>query len=747
MVKKTHRLRVLLVAFVSLTVFIGIEARLYYVQIHQHRYYADRARGQHYLVEKVYPRRGDILDREEQTLATSTSFQTIYFSPPRAPRKKAAEGADAAAASPETGPEAVPEWRKPLTPEVVAELARLIGRSEADVRKVLSRTRRSKLVEKIPPETAQAVRLFLGEHRVRQDLFALEEQGKRLYPKDELVATIVGIAGNNPYGENRGLDGLELYYNTTLSGEMTSQTLQITNRHGELEALDDQTMRRAYGSSLVLTLDGQIQRAAREALRTQMERVKAESGVVLAMDVRTGGILAMVSLPDFNPNDIASAPRGNMRNRALTDPIEIGSVMKILTTTILLDNNLLSVDEMIDCQNGYGVIDGRAFRDSHPLGVVPFRLAFAESSNIGMATLGLRIEPKLYYESLRRFGMGAPVGIDLPGESSGVLRPVSQWSRLSRTSLPVGYETSLTALQVVTAVGAIANKGIRMQPQIVDRILSVEGRTLEDIQPREVARVASEATCRTILDLMKAVVDEGTGKKARVPGYSVAGKTGTTRKQASERRYIASFAGIIPADDPRLAIYCFVNEPDHRIDFYGGSVAAPVFAEVAAEAVRILGIPPDQPIPATPVLAEGGESEEDADRELVVADGGPVVREELEGVAIFDAPAPGTDPPPTESTQWAAGAAHGDLQPAVMTGVMPNCLGQTMAEVLELSAQADLPLKMVGSGVAIQQSPPPGTPMMPGRQAIVVFAAPSQALAAEHPAEPQPAPAAPPGQP
>lgn len=726
MVKKTHRLRVLLVAFLSLLVFLAIEARLYYVQVLRHDYYVARARGQQYLTAKLLPRRGDILDREQQTLATSTTYNAIYFNPP---------------AKPEGGGDEVPAWRSRLTPEFVADLARVLDLTETRVQKTLGKPYYNRLIDMVPPETAQTVRLLLEEHGIAREWFVVEEQSKRLYPKDELLAPLIGLAGVDAFGQNVGLEGVEFQYDTTLNGELTTQTLQVTNRHGELEPLDDQVLRRSYGDTIVLTIDSEIQRVAREALQRQITRTEAQSGVVIVMDVPTGELLALVSLPDFNPNELNSSSIGNMRNRALTDPIEIGSVMKILTTAILLDNNLITVDEMIDCKNGYGVVDGRVFKDSHAQGVVPFSMAFAESSNIAMATVGLRLEPTLYYDSLRRFGLGSPLGIDLPGEGSGVLRPVSQWSRLSRTSLPVGYETSLTALQVVSAVAAIGNKGVRMHPHVVKRVLSFEGRVLEEIQPRPVARVTGEETAKTMMDLMRLVVDKGTGAKARVPGYTVAGKTGTTRKHSEERRYIASFAGLIPAIEPRLAIYCYVNEPNRKIDFYGGSIAAPVFAEVGAEAVRIMGIPPDAPEPR--LIADAPDGSHGA---VEVADAGRPASEALEGFGAFEAePGEGV----TDGAELAAwskppGTSVAEVVPlkAVDEGGMPNCLGLTMSEVIELAAESDLPIKMVGSGLAIQQTPPPGTPMIPGRQVLVVFAAPSQQLPEARLSDVEPAAAA-----
>lgn len=700
---RTHRLRLPLLAGISLLTFAAVEARLYYVQIHRHEHYARLAGRQQQHTRWLYPTRGDILDREGQTLATSTFYDSIYFVPPS---KK---------------------WAP--TPGLIEDVSILFGDTEPRVRAVLTGSRRTRLKRSVPPETLAAFRLLVEHHAVPGGTFDFERQSKRLYPKDQLAANIIGFAGIDKYGDNVGLEGIEYRYNDILGGELQKERVAFRNQGRQLVPMDEAKVGESFGWSLTLTIDGRIQDFAQARLAEQIEAVQAESGSLIVMDIRTGAILAMASYPTYDLNAFGDFPAGHRRNRAVTDQFEIGSVMKIMTTAILLDNNLLEVEELIDCQNGEAEILGRRIRDSHAMGIEPFSVVFAQSSNIGMATLSQRIEPSLFYSELKKFGVGERTGIDLPGESPGVLRQVGQWTQDSGISIALGYETSLTPLQVVTAVAAIANGGMRMRPHVVAQVTSVEGRTLQRTRPQELGRVASEATSRQLARLMRLAVERGTGDQGRVPGYSVGGKTGTARKVLEGRHYTASFAGFIPASDPRLAIYCLIDEPNPQIAFYGGAVAAPVFSKVAARAMRVLEIPPDLPMtlddPPAPMPPrnpgfEVAQSEGGSVRapwtaeagELADSSGQPVDAGDGEWFSIGDElpePEGGGD-----GSQTSLGAAR-----------MPLCVGLTFAEAIEATAEAHIPAKFLGTGIAIRQSPPPNAELIPGRQAVLIFASPS----------------------
>ena len=704
--KKTHRLRVLIVALVSLLVFIVIEVRLHHVQIVRHEHYRALAARQHGKTVTLAPRRGDILDRNGQPLATSTFYDTIYFNP----------------------------WKLKRRPprDAAARVARVLGRPESSIQRILDSNTGRLLARKVTPEAADAMRLLEDSLGLPDGVFRFEKQSKRLYPKGNLAGPVIGFAGLDDGGDNVGLEGLEKQYNEHLRGAQQKQRVPVNSWRQGLAPMEEKALEATFGRTLVLTLDSQIQLFAQKALTRRVGEVQAKSGVAVVMEVKTGAILAMASCPDFDPNEFARAESLQRRNRALTDPIEVGSVMKILTATIMIDNNLLHADEMIDCKNGRWFIQGRRFTDSHPLGVVPYREAFANSSNIAHAMLGLRISKQLYHDSLQRFGLGQVLGIDLPGEGRGILYPVSKWSDLSRTSLPVGYETSLTALQVVTAVSAVANGGIRMRPYIVQRILSADGRLVEEFEPVRATRVAGPDACRTVVELMELVVTEGTGTAARIPGYRVGGKTGTTKKTGPERRYIASFVGILPIEDPQIAIYVYVNEPNPKIDFYGGKVAAPVFTEIARKAIRILGIPASDPSAinhdpepteiagARPETTESGDTGwpepiDGADRRTAKEFATQSRDQARAWLSISDAESPSLPFDPVET---------------VRVGRMPICLGLTATEVLQRTIEARMPVKLFGSGVAVQQYPQPGARLPEGEEAMVIFEPPSRRVAA-----------------
>ncbi|MBI1784528.1 transpeptidase family protein [Candidatus Sumerlaeota bacterium] len=770
--QKTHRLRVLIVAFLSMLVFAGIETRLYILQVNKHRHYVAKAQGQQKKTITLARRRGEIMDCNGQILATSTLYDTIYYNP------AALKDDD-------------------LPAGLSNRVARLLKMPDIKVQQIFAKKHRTLLVRKVPPEVADALRVLEDDMNLPDGLLSFDKESKRLYPQGDLAGPIIGYTKIDDFGDNIGQEALELQYNEQLSGKNKKQKIPVNSWRQGLLPLDEKILKETYGNNVVLTLDSQVQHYAQKALRRRVGEVQAEGGAAVVLDVKSGGILALASCPDFDPNQFSKAQSVQRRNRALTDPFEIGSVMKILTATILIDNNLLRPDEMVDCQGGNGFVDGRHFKDSHPLGVVPFRIAFADSSNIAAAKLGLRLEPKLYYESLKRFGLGIRLGIDLPGENRGVLRPVSQWTRLSRTSLPVGYETAMTALQVVTALGAVANEGKRMKPHIVQRIETADGQLVKEFQPEVAAQVARPETCHTMLGLMEAVVSEGTGDAAKVAGYSVAGKTGTTRKVMEGKHYISSFAGVIPASNPKLAIYVYIEEPNPKIEYYGGKVSAPVFQEIAENSMRILGIPPDKPeelsnpaksvaavsttigisgARALPLSGENVDGLFDDKDEMTAKEIAATGREIALANASAAADAPGTAtlaaaedgfigpdlPREGEEIAEARATLESIKMPAplntaarkemlvervraeqaareVRQGVMPLCVGLTMPAVVDLMAKADVPLKLEGSGLAVRQNPAAGARIEEGQAGVVVFALPSKRMDGNEPGPEVPA--------
>ncbi len=687
---KSHRLRVLFMAGISVLVFAGIEWRLYVVQISRHVQYAGLARRQQHKTIILNPRRGDILDRDGQVLATSTFFDTVYFVPARL------------------------EGRSPK-PELAPRLARLLERDEATIVHMLGRTRRTRVERKLEPDKVAALHLLEDELNLPAGIFEYEKTGKRLYPQGDLAGPVLGITGIDETGDNRGLEGVELKFNERLRGSQTRQKVVTNVWHQGIGPMDEDLLSATFGEKIVLTIDSELQHYAEKALRQGIGNVQAESGVAIVMDVASGDLLAVANCPDFDPNDFSRSRAFQRRNRSLTDPIEIGSVMKVLTATILIDNHLVRLDEAINCENGVAMIEGRRVRDSHPMGLVSFPETFVHSSNIAFAKLGPRIEPDLYYRSLRGFGLGQRSGVGLSGESRGVLRPITEWTSLSRTSLPMGYEASMTAVQVVAAVAAVANEGIRMKPRLVSEVLSHDGRRAREFPNEEVGRVASAATCRTVLDLMEKAVTEGTGKRAVLPGYRIAGKTGTTRKLVEGRHYTASFAGVLPAGDPKVAIFVYVDEPDPQMGRYGGDVSAPIFAEVAAHAARILMIEPDYP-------------EELRDEHAVrpgrfASASGANDGVWLEKVESVDSAESADGDTSARAFAKSSIAQSSDPKPTGgRLGTMPSLIGLPMTAAIQRAATAGIEIRILGTGLAVDQSFRPGSKLAPGEVVEVIFA-------------------------
>lgn len=705
MLKKTYRLRLLLLAFLSFFTFLIIECRLVDLQIRNHKTYASKARFQQ--SKKVYlsPSRGTILDREGDILATSYFNDTIILDPPRL-RKQI---------------EASPELRD-QSGALAHDLAMALNLPPDKLRGYFERKNRQILMRKAEEKFSNAVALIEERYQLKPGVIVYEKHSKRRYPYQTLASHMLGFTTIDDKGDNIGLSGLELIHNDLLKGEYREEYIPINSLRQGLAPMSDDVIESTFGNTLVLSIDQRIQSFTESALRRGVGKFQALGGVALVMDVKTGELLALANCPDFDPNNFGQASATQRKNRALTDPIEIGSVMKIITTALLLDNNLLSPDEWIDCQNGYGVFDGRAIKDSHPIGVVPFRHAFAESSNIGLVTVGLRLEPSLYYDGLRRFGLGGKTGIDLPGEGVGILHPLKEWDKFSRSSLPMGYETALTAIQVITALSAIGNDGWRMRPHVLKEVRTAKGALVREVLPERVEQVASAETCRVILELMEEVVTEGTGTSAQIEGYRIGGKTGTTRKPTAKdapRRHIASFAGLVPINDPRLAIYVYVDEPQGTAakgTIYGGTVAAPIFKEIVLKATDLLGIAPNDPeafeIAQKRRLGILDDTEEAETEETAIAE-----------TAEEESPLEETPPEP---------ATDGDATPEYLKDSdgkrvkMPDLKGKTMLEVWETLALDDIQADVRGSGLVVRQEPAPGKAIRIGNTPLIIFAHPSE---------------------
>ncbi|MCX7625739.1 MAG: transpeptidase family protein, partial [Candidatus Sumerlaeaceae bacterium] len=458
-----------------------------------------------------------------------------------------------------------------------------------------------------------------------------------------------------------------------------------------LEPLDPEVLASTYGHSVVLTIDRDIQQVTEQALKKKVQESSADAGVAVVYAVKTGEVLAMASVPSFSLTAIQHAHPAALRNRAITDAIEPGSVMKIFTYAAAIEEGKIpSFREVIDCAGGRWTVAGRTVVDAHGMGAVPIVTAFAQSSNVAAAKLAvMRLQPARFYKHLVDFGFGEKTGIDLPGEAPGLLRHVKDWTAQSVASLAYGYELQATAIQIAAAAAAIANNGVYMKPHVAREIRNFRGAGVKLIEPETGRRAGSPQTTKRMLELMEAVVREGTGKAAALPNYRVGGKTGTTikldpeTKRYSRGNYISSFCGVAPLDDPELCIYIWVDNPRGGT-YYGGQVAAPVFKEIAAHALKVLRIPPST---GTAAQFESAEAE-------------PTVA----ATERMPEPTPLPD--------------NYDLAP----DTMPDLTGLTMAEATEILAQLNLDFSFTGSGVVVNQNPKPHETIDRRERIEVVFA-------------------------
>ncbi len=717
MLIKSYRFRISILGILSLAAFAAVVARLYHLQVIRHEAYVELARKQQHKKVVLSPRRGEIRDRNGATLANSSITDSIVFDS-RKLKEKASR-------------------------ELVADLAHALGKPVEYVQsRYFDRKGRHFVYRKAPEEVCQAISVIEDRHELPENTVVFEKHSKRYYPNGPLASHVLGFTRIDDTGDNIGQSGIELRHDSYLKGSYAEQRMMVNSRRKDLAPLDEDLIEMTHGHEVTLTIDSQIQMFTERALRRRVGELQAKSGVAIVMDVQTGAILALANSPDFNPNQFSRADPSQRLNRALTDPLEIGSVMKIITTTLLLDNNLLAPDELVDCNNGWTRIHGRTVKDDHQIGkFVPFPIAFAQSSNVAMALLSERLEPTLYYKGLRRFGLGRPTGLDLAGEGNGILRPVERWTAMSRASLAIGYEVALTPIQVVSALSAIGNKGWRMRPHLLREIRTHQGHKVKEFEPERIDRVASAEVCRHVLGFMEKVVQEGTGTNAQVPGYRIGGKTGTTLKHvrvAGRKRYIASFAGLAPIDDPRLAIFVTVDEP--KGEKYGGSVSAPVFREVASQALHIFGVKPSDPA-AYERYRHGRETPPlVASAQWQAFTGGGLPGDQ--GIAEEDQghPEPFDRPSDPNGVSYATTRANaGPALPLLLepddayspedagTRPMPDCRGLTMIEAWDKLARAGIEAKMLGSGVAVRQEPSAGALIAADRAATVIFAHPSEA--------------------
>ena len=557
MLTAAQKTRVALAIMGFLMIAVALWARLLWLQIIQPDHWISIARRQHVQVLELPPIRGSILDRNLRPLAVSLRLTSVFADP-----------------------------RHAKNPQLIAHrLAPLLNRPESVLRQELSRKDRGFvwLARRIPNQAASQIRKMElpGVHLVMES--------QRFYPHGYLASHVLGFAGL----DMQGLEGLELTYDRVLKGEPGWRWLARDARRRGVGAWETGTVPPRDGLELVLTLDTTIQFIAEKALDQAFHQSHAKGACIVVSDPRTGEILALANRPSFDSNQFSQTDPQDRRNRVVTDAFEPGSVFKIVTAAVALGTKTVRPEDTFYCENGSFAVAGRVLHDHQPHGVLTFRQVITQSSNIGVAKVAMRCGPEPLYRGIRAFGFGEPTGVELPGEVVGTVKPPRQWSRPSITTIPMGHEVAVNALQLTQLISTVANGGVLVRPWILREIRDPSsGAVVRSFGPRVVRRVVTPEVGRQLQDFLTGVVQEGTGKLAQVPGFQAAGKTGTAQKlepdgQYSHTRFVASFVGFIPVGHPRLSIVVVMDEP--RFPYYGGVVAAPVFKRVATDALAYLG--------------------------------------------------------------------------------------------------------------------------------------------------------------
>jgi cell division protein FtsI (penicillin-binding protein 3) len=630
------RLRVLVLAGLLALGFTGVVGRLGWLQIVRHADLAALAERQYSRTVVLQAQRGPIVDRQGAPLATSSPAESL-FAQPRA-------------------------VGDPV--RVAARLAPLLEATERELHAALTSGKSFVwLRRRLPPAIVAAVKAL------REPGLGFLPESLRLYPNRELAAQVIGFEG-----VDGGLEGVERAFDDALSGT-PGKAVVGRDALGRDVVAETVLQEPLPGHGVMLTLDRTIQYLAEREIDAAWRRTQAKAAMVVALEPRTGDVLAIAVRPTFNPNTFLDVPsRDHWRNRAVTDPFEPGSTFKVILAAAALEEGVIRPDDRIWAENGSITIARTTIRDWKKYGWLTFAEVLQNSSNVGSIKVGLALGRERYYRYMTAFGFGAPTGVGLAGESRGQLRDPQRWSGLSLPTMSIGQEVSVTALQMVAAFGAIANGGTLMQPRLVRALFDAQGRETRRFEPRPVRQVISPETARTLTRLMTQVVAAGTGHNAAIAGYDVAGKTGTAQKlDPVTRRYsrkpgVLSFVGFAPADEPRVVMLVMLDEP--KGEKWGSEAAAPIFSAIGGEVLRYLEVPPRDTVP----------------------------------LHIVSGPAEGTLGP----GRLASAVAE---EPATDARVMPELRGQTLRQALAVLAPLGAAVKVQGRGRVKDQMPAPGEAM------------------------------------
>jgi cell division protein FtsI (penicillin-binding protein 3) len=555
---KQIKFRVIIVGIAFTLFFTIIGAKAMYLQIFCRSWLSEKAANQYEVSLKSSGKRGTIYDRNLREMAVSIDVTSIAAHPPQIKNPKAAAESLAKALK--------------INRNVLAE-------------RLTSEKKFVWIKRKVTPKEAETVRNlnidgldFLREH-------------KRFYPNKTLASQLIGFTDI----DDDGVEGIEFYCNDDLKGAVSRYTV-LRDAHGRGFEAENTADSDSSGKNLVLTIDSNIQYIAETTLAETVTKFSAKSGMAVVMATGTGAVLALAHFPFLNPNALNEFDQELWRNRVITDPFEPGSTMKIFSAAAAIESGSSSPNSIFYCENGEYRVGRHVVHDTHEYGWLSLQQIIKYSSNIGAIKFSTKTGSEHLFRTLRNFGFGTKTGIDCPGETAGSLASFKKWTKIDAGTISFGQGISVSALQLIAATSAIANKGIFMKPYVVQAITDRNGRLIKSFAPSEGRRVISEKTAKTLTRIMQTVTTEGgTGVNAALEGYSVCGKTGTAQKIGNNGtyangKYISSFVGFVPSEHPKVAVLVIIDEPKGQ--HYGGTVAAPGFRNIAQKTLAYMNLSP-----------------------------------------------------------------------------------------------------------------------------------------------------------
>lgn len=693
--------------------------RLVYLQIFRYGDFQQRADHQQQRSVNVSAKRGIVYDRQGNELAMSIMVDSAFAVPTE-------------------------------VPDIANAVSLITHITGEDARLVLADCRAHKtfcwVARKGDAETIERIRALnlQGIH--------FQKESKRFYPKRDLAAQVLGYVGT----DDGGLSGIEREYNEQLKGQPGRMQISVDARKKWFGRIEKEP---EAGDNLVLTIDEKIQYIAERELEQAIKDTHAVAGTVIVENPRTGEILALANRPNFNPNVKKEIRNEALKNRAVSDIYEPGSTFKLVTISAALEEKLTRPDEMFDCQMGSIVVNGMRIRDSKPHGVLSVADVLAESSDVGAIKIALRLGEDRFYKYIRAFGFGQQTGIELPGETRGMTKPVNKWSKVSIGAISMGQEIGVSAVQLAAMVSTFANDGVWEAPRIVAATIQPQSVPQTVVfHPEHERRVISSMTAAQMRQMMRGVVLHGTGRKAILEGYSSAGKTGTAQKVDpstgvySRTKYVGSFAGFAPINNPAVTVAVILDSAEglHQ----GGQVAAPVFQRITQQVLEYLHVPHDIALPPNRQvwLAQNRVKDSDLDESspdhlgsaLEISDAGATGVPEGAAETVVAKPSPAQGPvvpaalrekdgkmrtmPQTAAAispdvDGAKPAVNGTVVLDVEQGgiEVPTFIGKSVRSAIEAAQDSGLELNPVGSGIAREQSPVPGTHVTAGSKVVVKF--------------------------